>query len=203
MQLTLPEPDVQVHLVYPHKPKMTPEEFYNFCQANPNVWFELTAEGEIIVKPPAGTASGFRRGEVFRRLANWADECGGRAVNASGGFLLPDGSVRAPGAAWICSARLATLSRAFRERYVPLAPDFVVEVMSPSDRLPDAKEKMRMWVSNGVQLGWLIQPDQRTVFVYRNDSDDPEVHQDVASIRGDGPVEGFVLNLEKVWEDLY
>lgn len=204
VQLMLPETDAHLHLVYPDKPKMTPDEFYEFCQANPDLWLELSSDGEIIVMPPAGTAASFRSLEVARRLANWAEEHGGgRANDASGGFALPDGSVRAPDAAWIESKRLAVLDRTFRDRYVPLAPDFVIEVMSPSDRLPEAQAKMRNWMANGARLGWLIQPDARTVFVYRNAGDEPETLRDAMSVVGEGPVAGFVLPLERVWQSLY
>ncbi len=204
VQLMLPETDAQLHLVYPNKPKMTPDEFFAFCQANPDLWLELSSDGEIIVMPPAGTAASFRSGEVFRRLANWAEEHGGGwATDASGGFALPDGSVRAPDAAWIDAKRLTGLDKAFRERYVPLAPDFVIEVMSPSDRLPEAQAKMRNWMANGVRLGWLIQPDARTVFIYRNAGDEPDTLREAISVVGDGPVAGFVLPLERVWHNLY
>jgi len=203
VQVTLPEVRESVHLVYPSRP--TPREFYDFCQANPDVWCELTEEGEIVVMPPAGTESGFRSGEIFFQLALWARQAGGRVTDASAGFALPDGSVRAPDAAWIDERRIQALGPARKDPYLPLAPDFIVEVMSASDRLPDAQAKMRMWIRNGVQLGWLIDPFERRVFIYRNwipETAQVEILFQPESVRADGPVDGFVLELRRIWEGL-
>jgi Uma2 family endonuclease len=203
VHLILPEKDdEQIQIAFPASPRMTADEFYDLCQANPDLWFELTREGKVIVMPPAGSEAGYRSGEVSRRLGNWAEVQGGRVFDSSAGFQLPDGSIRAPDACWISDERLAPLTRAQKSKFIPLAPDFIVEVMSPSDRLADARNKMEDWMRNGVALGWLINPYQREVHVYRPGASDPEVLHGPDSVGGEGPVEGFVLHCQPIWDGL-
>jgi Uma2 family endonuclease len=115
LQVTLPEIRLPVQVVYPSR--LTPAEFYEFCEANPDVWCELTDEGKIVVTPPAGTESGLRSGEILFQLALWARQSGGRVTDASAGFALPDGSVRAPDAAWIDEQRLIALGPSRKDPY--------------------------------------------------------------------------------------
>jgi len=128
----------------------------------------------------------------------------GKAFGPSVQFLLPDGSGRSPDAAWVSNNRLSVLSKQERRQFLRVIPEFVVEVMSPSDRLAAAQKKMGLWMANGVELGWLIDGDARRVYVYREASGslEPRLVADTESIAGEGPVEGFVLQLGEIWEGL-
>jgi Uma2 family endonuclease len=107
--------------------------------------------------------------------------------------------MRNPDAAWILSSRWNALSEEEQDSFSPLCPDFVIELRSPSDRLPEMREKMAMWVANGAQVAWLIDPKRRAVEIYRP-GEAPEVHKNPVSVRGSGPVQGFELMLGRVWD---
>jgi Uma2 family endonuclease len=132
----------------------------------------------------------------------WSIQNGtGKAFGSSVEFFLPDGSALSPDAAWVSNSRLATLSKEQRRQFPRLVPEFVVEVLSPSDRLANARKKMRVWIANGVDLGWVIDGDERCVYIFRKDGQE-EVVRDAERIAGEGPVEGFVLELREIWEGL-
>jgi len=118
---------------------------------------EAYAQGEIVIVPPAGGESSYQSADVCIQLVFWArrDGCG-KAFDSSGGFILPSGAVSAPDAAWVSRARLETLTKRQRQKFIPLAPEFVIEVMSPKDTLPVAQAKMEAWIAGGVEVGWLI-----------------------------------------------
>ena len=178
------------------------EEYLRFCKKSPDANVERTAEGEVVVVPLPGGEASFRETEVDGPLWVWARAHGrGRALNASVQFLLPSGAALSPDAAWVSKERLATLTRKQRTEFLRVVPEFVVEVMSPSDRLRNAQRKMQTWMANGVQLGWLIHGDERTVYVYRQNAD-VEARQHVNEIAGEGAVAGFLLELTELWEGL-
>lgn len=175
-------------------------DFIAMCAANPELRLERNTQGEVLIMPPEGGESGYRGQTVGASLYNWAALNGeGIAFGSSTGFQLPDGATRSPDAAWVRRERLAVLSAEDKRRFLPLAPDFVIEVRSPTDRLPELEAKMAAYMAVGVRLGWLIDPDTRTVQVYRP-------HQPVAiltapaQITGDPELPGFTLNLAKVWQ---
>ena len=148
---------------------------------------------------PAGGESGRRNAEVVHQLVTWAKQDGtGIVFDASAGFTLPNHAVRSPDAAWVLRARLAPLTREQRERFLPLAPDFVVEIRSPSDALSDLRAKMQEYISNGTRLGWLIDPASRRVCVYGpgervEEQDEPE------QLAGDPVLPAFRLDLSEIW----
>jgi Uma2 family endonuclease len=200
--VALPKPGVGVRLSFDRKPRLSDKEYFAFCAANPDLNVERTAEGEILIVPPAGFESSYREGEVFLELAKWAKRDGrGKAVPSSVQFILPDTSALSPDAAWVSNKALQRFSRQQKEGFLPLCPEFVVEVRSKSDRLPRAKAKMEQWIANGVRLAWLIDGNARTVHVYRK-AQAPETLRGIEELRGDGPVEGFVLQLRSIWEGL-
>jgi len=142
--------------------------YWEFCAANPDIRFERTAQGEIVIVPPAGVESEYRGTDLAIELGAWARKDGrGVVVGSNTEFILPSGAARSPDMAWVSKAKLAKLPKEQRHRFPPLCPEFVVEVMAPSDRLKDAKEKMIEWMANGVQLGWLVDGDRQTVYIYR------------------------------------
>lgn len=202
MQVALPELDSPATLILNSERPLTDDEYWDFCQANPDLRIERSAQGEIILVPPAGWESDYREADVVAQLGNWAKrDQGGKAFGSTAQYFLPNGAGRSPDAAWVSNGKIAGLSKAERKKFVRVVPEFVIEVMSPSDRLKAAKEKMQEWISNGVELGWLIDGDAKTVHVYRRGKP-PEEHHGLKRIEGEGPVEGFVLELDAIWEGL-
>jgi Uma2 family endonuclease len=181
---------------------MSDDEYFQFCADNSELRVERTAEGDIVVMPPAGIESSFRNNEVSAELRNWARKDGrGRAFDSSVEFLLPSGAAYSPDASWVQESRLDKLSRTEKRKFPHLCPDFVIELMSPSDRLPKLKAKMREWMENGAQLGWLLDPDNRTAYIYRPERE-PEQVINPERLTGEGPVAGFVLVLADIWAEL-
>jgi Uma2 family endonuclease len=143
-------------------------QLFEFCQLNRDLRIERDAEGVLVLMAPAGGASSARNLELSRQLANWAQRDGtGIAFDSSVGFVLPNGAMRSPDAAWVRRERWDALSQEQREKFPPLCPDFVVELRSPSDRLSTLQRRVRELVRNGAQLGWLIDPRRRSVHVYQ------------------------------------
>jgi Uma2 family endonuclease len=179
--------------------RMSPEEFFQFCRANSEWQIERSAEGEILIMPPEGFDSGYYEVEIVAQLRNWARRDGrGRAFGPSTGFILANGAMLAPDAAWVSNERASVLTPAQRRKFAPVCPEFVVEMKSPSDSLPRLKRKMKEWIENGAELAWLILPDDHTVLVFRPDSA-IEVVEGAATIGGEGPVRGFELDMIDIW----
>jgi len=183
----------------PLRHKMTDEEFFQFCGANPELRIERTSNGDLIVMSPAGAKTGYRNLKIGARLDAWAESDGtGLAFDSSAGFILPNGAERAPDAAWIKRSRWDQLSEKQQEEFAPLCPDFVVELLSPSDNLKDVQAKMDEYMANGAQLGWLIDPFEKRVYVYRR-GEAPSCLDHPESVSGEPLMRGFTLNLQQVW----
>jgi Uma2 family endonuclease len=180
--------------------ELSDDEFFALCQLNRDLRFERTSQGDIIIMPPTGAATGNRNADITAQLRNWAKQDGTGAVfDSSTGFKLPNGADRSPDAAWIPRSRLATLTAEQKEKFLPLCPDFVVELLSPSDDLADAQAKMTEYIENGTRLGWLIDPEMRQIHVYH-----PRravvVLENVVEIAADPELPGFVLDLREIWQ---
>jgi Uma2 family endonuclease len=179
--------------------QLTDEQFYELCQANENLRFERTATGELIIMPPVGGETSNRNGRLNQQLFNWADADGtGIAFDSSGGFKLPNDADRSPDASWVTLERWNALTQEQQTRFLPLCPDFVVELLSPSDSLKVAQEKMTEYRDNGDRLGWLINRKSRQVEIYRQ-GQEVEVLESPASLSGEDVLPGFVLNLGAIW----
>jgi Uma2 family endonuclease len=179
---------------------MTDDEFFEFCQLNRDLRFERTAEGDIVIMAPTGALTGARNIRLAAQVSTWADRDGtGRAFDSSTGFILPNGATRSPDVAWVRRARLAGLTAEQKQKFLPLCPDFVIELRSPSETLSTLQEKMREYTANGTPLGWLIDPAERRVHVYRADGTVEHLH-DPAELSGDPVLPGFVLDLVPIWE---
>lgn len=179
---------------------LTPDQFFRLCGDNPDLRLELTARKEIIVMPPFGAKSGRRNLKILQQLASWTDADGtGYAFCTDSGFTLPNGAVRGPDAAWIQKEKWDALSREKQEKFAPVCPDFVVELRSPSDSLSELRDKMTEYIDNGVQLGWLIDPFDQCVWIYRPCSA-PERLDRPDSASGDPTLPGFVLDLSAIWQ---
>lgn len=179
---------------------MTDEEFYQFCQINREWRIERTAEGDLLVMAPAGGETGHRNMLVAAFLTNWALPDGtGVPFDSSTGFNLPNGATRSPDAAWVKRSRLASLTPEQKKRFLPLCPDFVIELRSPSDSLKTVQDKMREYVENGARLGWLVDSPNRRIYVYRPGAA-VECLDNPATVSGDPELPGFVLDLARIWE---
>ena len=178
---------------------LTDEEFEELCFENDDVNFERTKEGEIRMTPLTGGLTGSGNAEIGAQLHSWWRTLRrGRVFDSSAGFFLPDGSMFNPDAAYIGPEKLATLSRRELERLPHICPDFIIELLSRTDSLHAAKEKMESWIANGTSLAWLVDPYRRNVLVYRPNS--PVEIFAGSSIQGEGPVAGFTLDLNEVWQ---
>jgi len=199
MQLTIPIPESQKAVrLPPGTIDGGEEEFFRFCQANHELRIERSAQGEIIVMLPAGGYASFQNNAVASQLYVWAQKDGsGIAFDSSAGFLLPNGAMRSPDAAWVPLARLRELTQDEKQRFLPLCPDFVVEVASPSDSIASLREKMEEYRAAGVRLGWLIMPESRQVEVYTPTG--IEIVTSPQSLSGGSVLPGFTLELSPVW----
>ncbi|HJY79874.1 MAG TPA: Uma2 family endonuclease [Candidatus Binatia bacterium] len=178
---------------------LTEEQFIELCQENPELRLELTAHGELVIMPPTGSESGWRSGQVFLSLGTWAKQDGtGLSFDSSTGFTLPNGAIRSPDASWIQRERWTALTKAQREKFAPICPDFVIEVRSVTDRLSDLLEKMQEYLDNGARLGWLIDPIDKRAYVYRP-GQPVEILENPQSLSGDPVLPGFRLNVQELW----
>ena len=179
---------------------VTPEQFEALAVANRDLRLERTAQGELIVNPPTGGESGARNLSISTQLGNWYEEHEelGEAFDSSTGFRLPNGSDRSPDASWVSRERWEALTPKQRKGFVPLCPDFVVELRSESDSLTKLQAKMQEYIDNGARLGWLIDPLNRKVEIYRRGVA-VEVLENPSDLSGEDVLPGFVLNLRRVW----
>lgn len=149
--------------------------------------------------PPAGLESDGQTGILFAAVFNWnATTKSGKTFGPSAGFTLPDGSVRSPDAAWLSNDKWNALSIHEKQTFGHVTPDFIAEVMSPSDRLKDMQSKMQQWVTNGVRLGWLIDPEEQLAYIYREDGTVTKVDSFNSVLSGEDVLSGFFFHLESV-----
>jgi Uma2 family endonuclease len=175
--------------------------FWRLCAANRDLRLERTAQGVLIVMSPAGSQSGASNAELSGQLFVWAKADGtGLSFDSSTGFTLPNGAVRAPDASWIRRSRWEALAPEQMRKFAPICPDFVAELMSPSDDRPDVQAKMREYIEQGVRLGWLIDPEAGEVEIYRP-SRPVETLDRPQTLSGEGVLPGFVLDLKGILFD--
>jgi Uma2 family endonuclease len=178
---------------------LSEEQFELLCRDNPDLRFELTAEGELVFMPPTGFMSGWRNSKLAVRLGSWAEADGtGICFDSSTLFTLPNGAKRSPDASWIRLERCDALTDEEKEGFAPICPDFVLELRSPTDRLSTLQDKMLEYLENGAQLGWLIDPKNQRVHIYRPNQA-VEVLETPESVSGEPVLKGFVLNLSEIW----
>jgi Uma2 family endonuclease len=178
---------------------MTDEELFRFCGANEMLRVERDANGELILMSPSGLEGDGANAEVTTDLTVWARQDGrGKSFGSNGGFTLPDGSMRSPDGAWLSWQRWNALASTERKRFGHVTPEFVIELRSESDSLVELQEKMKIWIANGVDLAWLIDPKRKVVEIYRP-GEQPEIHEQPTSVQGDGPVVGFELVMARIW----
>ncbi|NMG18916.1 Uma2 family endonuclease [Brasilonema bromeliae] len=179
--------------------ELTDEQFFQLCQANRDLRFERTATGELIIMPPTGGETSNSNAGLTAQLWLWNEQDKlGKVFDSSGGFKLPNGADRSPDAAWVKLERWNTLTQEQQTRFLPLCPDFVVELLSPSDSLKVTQQKMKEYQENGARLGWLINRKSRQVEIYRI-GQEVEVLESPVNLSGEDVLPGFVLNLEAIW----
>lgn len=177
----------------------TSDEFFDLCQANPTLQMERTAAGEVIVMSPAGSKTSARNAGITGQLWQWNEERElGITFDSSGGFHLPNGADRSPDAAWILAEHWNALTSHEQQKFAPICPDFVVELRSSSDSMPDLRDKMEEYINNGARLGWLIDPETLTVEIYES-GEEVETLYDPERVAGDPVLPGFLLNMKRVW----
>ena len=176
---------------------VTPDEFAAIAAVNRDLRLERTADGELIVNPPTGDDTGRRNADIIVDLGLWARQNGGVCYDSSTGFELPNGATRSPDAAWVEQSRYDALQN--HEGFVPLCPDFVVELRSKSDSLSNVQEKMREYIDNGTRLGWLIDPQNQRVEIYRNGKE-IQVLDRPDQLSGEDVLPGFILSLQRIWQ---
>lgn len=180
--------------------ELTDEQFYQLCRVNSDVKFERNAKGELIIMPPTGGGTGKRNIEIAADFVIWNRQTRlGVCFDSSTCFRLPKGGDRSPDVSWILQSRWDALTRDEQEKFPPICPDFVLELMSPSDNLKITQEKMPEYLENGIRLGWLINRKNKTVEIYRQ-GQEVEVLQSPRSLSGENVMLGFVLNLQYIWE---
>ena len=179
--------------------KLTDEQFFQLCQENENIRLERTAKGELIIMSPAGGETGNSNAGLTAQIWIWNERNKlGKVFDSSTGFKLPNGANRSPDASWVKLERWNALTPEQQKKFPPICPDFVVELMSPSDSLKETQDKMKEYRDNGAVLGWLINRQSRQVEIYRQNQE-VEVLESPAAVSGEDVLPGFILNLESIW----
>jgi Uma2 family endonuclease len=179
--------------------QMDNQAFFAFCQRNRDWRIERTSEGDLIIMPPTGGTTGQVNFNLTGLFSAWVRTDGtGIGFDSSTGFTLPNGAERSPDLAWVRRSRWEALTEDERTEFPPLCPDFVVEIRSPSDRLSTLQSKMREYIDNGAQLGWLLDPLEKKVYGYRPNAP-VEILDQPVTLSGGPVLPGFVLHLNEVW----
>ena len=175
---------------------LTSEDFYQLCQVNPEVPLELNRNGELIIMTPVGGESGNREADLNFHVSLWNRQSQlGLVFSSSTIFNLPNGGSRSPDVAWVTKKKWEALTPAQKRKFPPLCPDFVIELRSPSDRLKPLQEKMQEYLDCGLRLGWLINPQNNTVEVYRPQQSVERLTLPI-SLSGEDVLPGFTLLIE-------
>ncbi len=179
--------------------KFTDDELWEFCRRNDEMRIEMTKEGDVIIMLRTGSETGDRNAEITTQLRVWAKKDGrGKTYASSTDFKLPDGATVSPDASWVRAERLEQFTAKERERFLPLCPDFVLELRSASDSLKSSQKKMEEYMENGARLGWLIDPKAKKVYVYRP-NEKTKILGNPKTVSGEDVLENFELDLTEIW----
>lgn len=179
--------------------EISDDKFEIFCRQNPDVELEMTKEGELVIMPPTGGITGNRNFSLIVLFGNWIEKDeGGIGFDSSTVFKLPNGAKRSPDLSWIKIERWEKLTEKEQEKFPPLCPDFVVELRSPSDSLVNLQNKMKEYIENGASLGWLIDPLEKRIHIYRPNTE-VEILDNPKQVSGEPLLKEFVLNVRKLW----
>ncbi|HEY0546316.1 MAG TPA: Uma2 family endonuclease [Pyrinomonadaceae bacterium] len=179
--------------------ELSEEQFELLCRDNRDLRIELTAKGELVIMSPTGMKTGVRNSKLTQRVNNWAESDGtGICCDSSTLFTLPNGAKRSPDVSWIRRERVEALTEKQQEGFAPICPDFVLELRSPSDTVKAVRQKMEEYIANGAQLGWMIDPFSKRVYIYRPQQA-VECLENPETVAGDPLLPGFVLNVREIW----
>ncbi len=177
---------------------LTDEQFWQLCQKNQEWKFERTASGELLIMSPTGGETGNRNIEIAYQLQGWSRKNNlGKAFDSSTGFKLPNGANRSPDASWITIEKWESLTKEQKRKFLPLSPDFVIELRSPTDSLKKIREKMQEYIENGIRLGWLINVEAKQVEIYRLGKD-VEILENPTTLSGEDVLPGFLFDLTTI-----
>jgi Uma2 family endonuclease len=175
------------------------EQFLQLCQDNRDWKFERSAKGDLIIMPPTGGKTSSSNASITAQLWIWNEQNKlGKVFDSSGGFKLPNNANRSPDAAWIALSHWNNLTDEQKEKFIPLCPDFAIELLSPTDSLKLTQEKLQEYIDNGASLGWLINRKSRQVEIYRQ-GQEVEILNSPTILSGENILPGFTLNLELIW----
>jgi Uma2 family endonuclease len=178
---------------------LTREQFYQLCEENPDLKLERNPQGELIIMPPTGGETGRSNVNLILQVASWNEQNQlGEVFDSSTGFTLPSGADRSPDVSWVEKSRWNTLTKEQKEKFIPLCPDFVIEILSPNDSLKKTQQKMQEYIENGCSLGWLLNRKKQEVEISRPEQD-VEILKLPQTLSGENILPGFVLNLQKIW----
>ncbi|MDX2178575.1 MAG: Uma2 family endonuclease [Bryobacteraceae bacterium] len=180
-------------------PELSDDQFFDMCAENGELRIERSANGEVTIMPGTGWETGDRNAELTYQVRLWTKtDRRGRVGDSGTMFRIPNGAMRSPDVGWVRRERLESVSPEQRKRFLPLCPDFVIELTSPSDRLREVRRKMEEWMENGCQFGLLVHPPKREVHIYRPTG--VEIVTNPDEVRCEAPVDGLVLDLKPVWD---
>lgn len=186
----------QMPLYFPDREEMTREEFFAFCESNKHLRIERDEQNQILIMAPVGGETGRKHIDIAFAIELWNRQTKlGKTFDSSTGFNLPDGSMRSPDVSWIIEEKWEKLSNDERNVFLPFAPDFLVEVLSPSDNIITAQTKMTKWIQNGTRLAWLINTKNQIVFIYRSNGTVEKVEGYNNKLSGEDVLPGFVFDL--------
>ena len=186
----------------PEIPSMDNDRLYNFCVYNPELKIERNHKGELLIMAPTGGETGNRNSKITKKLAIYEDKNpSGLSFDSSTGFLLPNKAIRSPDASWISVDRWNALRPEERKKFVPLAPDFLIELLSESDELAFAQIKMQEWMENGVRLAWLLDPFQKMSYIYRQNRE-LEIISGMVTLNGEDVLPEFELDLSGIYGEI-
>ena len=178
---------------------LSDEQFFRLCVNNRDYRFERNSKGDLVIMSPTGGETGNKNAGIIAQLWIWNNQKKlGKVFDSSTGFKLPLGSTRSPDASWIPLEKWDNLSSQEKQKFLPLSPDFVIELLSPTDKLIDTQNKMLEYLENGTKLGWLINREARQVEVYRINQE-VEILDNPSSVSGENILEDFNLEMELIW----
>lgn len=197
--LTYSEPSAIVLHFGPMLKKFSDDDFFEFCQLNREWRIERSVEGDLIIMSPTGSKTGALNFNLTVKFGMWVEKDGtGKGFDSSTGFTLPNGAKRSPDLSWIRHERWNKLTDEEQKRFAPICPDFVVELRSESDSLEALQEKMKEYMANGAQLGWLIDPSEKKIFIYRPRTAALCMEQP-PTVSGEPLLRGFTLEMKEIW----
>ena len=174
----------------------------HLCQENPDARLEINSDGKLIVMSPTGSESGKRNTSLIFQVELWNRQRNlGIVFDSSTGFKLSNGAIRSPDVSWLTITKWNSLTKQQKRKFAPIAPDFVIELISPTDDRDELQCKMQEYRDCGVKLGWLIDPDAKQVEIYRSSQQKSEILDNPQNLSGESVLPNLTVNLREILED--